>query len=40
MNMAVIPMNVIGHWQNCVVVLKIDIYACNINFLHNNSYFL
>ena len=38
-NMPVNPMNIIGHWQNAVVILEIDIYACSINFLPNSSFF-
>ena len=34
------PMNVIEHWQNAVVILEIDIYACSINVLPNSSFFL
>ena len=33
-------MNVIEHWQNAVVILKIDIYACILNLLPNSSFFL
>ena len=40
MNMTVITMIVIGHWRYSVIILKIDIYACNINLCHNNSLFL